>query len=296
MADELFELRNLLTLGNYQGAINTGNSLRPSSPSIKLERDVLLYRAYLAQRNFSLVLSETEKRKSESPEMEAIYTFALYLGGNPTQKAAAVEAVKSWISAGSAAQNPTKQLVAGSVLLGESLFEDALRVLHVPTSLEAMGLLSQTFIAINRLDLAENQVKAMAQKEDDSSITLLASARVFLSLGGDKIGEAQGIYQELSDKFGSTSTLLTGLAVCSMRFEAWSEAERYLMEALEKDSGNADILVNIIVCAVHTRKGQDLIDRYITQLKTVAPQHPWLRNLTKFEETFSELEKSLSEN
>ena len=45
-----------------------------------------------------------------------------------------------------------------------------------------MGLLAQTFIAINRLDLAENQVKAMSQKEDDSSITLLASARVFLSL------------------------------------------------------------------------------------------------------------------
>ena len=81
-----------------------------------------------------------------------------------------------------------------------------------------------------------------------------------------------------------------------MRFEAWGEAERYLMEALEKDSGNADILVNIIVCAVHTRKGQDLIDRYVTQLRTIAPQHPWLRNLTAFEETFGELEKSLSEN
>ena len=172
MADELFELRNLLTLGNYQGAINAGNSLRPSTrkqtntttiinysnfylfiylflfyfisflflffkAAIKLERDVLLYRAYLAQRNFSLVLSETEKRKSEGPEMEGVYTFALYLGGNPTQKASAVDAVKSWIAAGSAAQNATKQLVAGSILLGEGLFEDALRVLHIPASLEA---------------------------------------------------------------------------------------------------------------------------------------------------------------
>lgn len=45
-----------------------------------------------------------------------------------------------------------------------------------------MGLLAQTFIAINRLDLAENQIKAMSQKEDDSSITLLTSARVYLSL------------------------------------------------------------------------------------------------------------------
>lgn len=45
-----------------------------------------------------------------------------------------------------------------------------------------MGLLVQGLIAINRLDLAENQVKAMSQKEDDSSITLLASARVNLSL------------------------------------------------------------------------------------------------------------------
>lgn len=49
-----------------------------------------------------------------------------------------------------------------------------------------MGLLVQGLIAINRLDLAENQVKAMSQKEDDSSITLLASARVNLSLVNKK--------------------------------------------------------------------------------------------------------------
>lgn len=69
--------------------------------------------------------------------MEAVHTFSLYLGGNVTQKAGAVDTVKSWITDGSAAQNATKQLVAGSVLLGESLFEDALRVLHIPASLEA---------------------------------------------------------------------------------------------------------------------------------------------------------------
>ena len=46
----------------------------------------------------------------------------------------------------------------------------------------SMGLLSQAFIAINRLDLAENQVKGMAMKEDDSSITLLASARINLAI------------------------------------------------------------------------------------------------------------------
>lgn len=34
MTDELFELRNLLTLGNYQGAINAGNSLHPTSRKI----------------------------------------------------------------------------------------------------------------------------------------------------------------------------------------------------------------------------------------------------------------------
>ena len=48
--------------------------------------------------------------------------------------------------------------------------------------MHSMGLLAQAFVAINRLDLAENQVKGMAMKEDDSSITLLASARVNLAL------------------------------------------------------------------------------------------------------------------
>lgn len=31
MADELFEVRNLFTLGNYAGAVNAAISLRPSS-------------------------------------------------------------------------------------------------------------------------------------------------------------------------------------------------------------------------------------------------------------------------
>jgi hypothetical protein len=31
MADELFEVRNLFTLGNYQGAINAATKLKPSN-------------------------------------------------------------------------------------------------------------------------------------------------------------------------------------------------------------------------------------------------------------------------
>lgn len=70
--------------------------------------------------------------------MEAIYILSTYLSGSDeTQKAEAISAAKAWAADRSAPMNPTKQIVAGSILLGEGLFDDALKALHAPMSLEA---------------------------------------------------------------------------------------------------------------------------------------------------------------
>jgi len=78
MADELFDVRNLFTLGNYAGAVNAAISLRPSSSAVSIDRDVYLYRCYICQRNYGLVLAETEGEKGSDPSIAAVRTLALY--------------------------------------------------------------------------------------------------------------------------------------------------------------------------------------------------------------------------
>lgn len=52
--------------------------------------------------------------------------------------------------------------------------------------------------------------------------------------GGSKIEEAYLIYQDLSEKYQMTGTILNGKAVCCMRMGRFDEAESLLVEALNK--------------------------------------------------------------
>ena len=52
--------------------------------------------------------------------------------------------------------------------------------------------------------------------------------------GGSKIQEAYLIFQDLSERYQSTSLLLNGKAVCCMHMGNFDEAETLLVEALNK--------------------------------------------------------------
>ena len=52
--------------------------------------------------------------------------------------------------------------------------------------------------------------------------------------GGAKTQEAAYIYDELIDKYGSSPSLLNGLAVARMHLQQWDEAEGTLKEAITK--------------------------------------------------------------
>ncbi|KAL5977626.1 Coatomer subunit epsilon [Asimina triloba] len=55
-------------------------------------------------------------------------------------------------------------------------------------------------------------------------------------LGGSKIQEAYLIFQDFSEKYQQTGTILNGKAVCCMHMGHFDEAESLLLEALNKAS------------------------------------------------------------
>eukprot|EP01104_Vermistella_antarctica_P015770 TRINITY_DN5243_c0_g3_i1.p1 TRINITY_DN5243_c0_g3~~TRINITY_DN5243_c0_g3_i1.p1 ORF type:complete len:322 (+),score=154.08 TRINITY_DN5243_c0_g3_i1:88-966(+) len=279
--DDLFELRTNFLLGNYQAAINEGLGLEPDDEQQLIDRDVLVFRCYLAQGNHKLVLDEINA-SSAPAELLAIRLLARYL--STADREGILAELKELL--GSSDGNATLQLVAGIIYNHEKLYDDAMRSLHQSVDLESRALLLQTYIAIGRIDQADNEIKNMQSIDDDATITQLAQAWVNCGIGGEKLREAYFIYQELFEKNGLAPTVLNGLAVCSMLMHDWDEAEKNLLQALEKDSKHAETLVNLIACYSHQQRSKEMIARYVSQLKSVSPHHPWVVTFNEADESF----------
>lgn len=268
MADELFDLRNNFTLGNFQAAINDAVSLRVDDSDLQIQRDFYLYRAYIAQGEHDIVLDEV-KDDSAVP-LQAVRLLATYLS-KPENQDLVMETLKQWLSEGVAA-NPQLQLVAGIIYCNEGNFDEALRCLNQCDLLEAKALMVQIYIEMNRLDFAQKELASLQQRDDDATITQLACAWVNTAIGQEKIQEAHYVYQDLRDKYGNSPVVLNGLAVCALQQHNYPEAETCLLDALEKNSKAPEVLSNLVVCYRHLNKNSE---RYLRQLNAACENH-WL--------------------
>jgi len=279
--DELFQVKNFFYLGNYQMAINEA-SQGSFSPGSKTELDCLINRSYLGMGNFQLVVGEISD--SDAMDLQAVRLLANYL--TPGMREGALEQLSALMEDSSASGNPTFQLMAGYIYSYEQEYENALRVVHNGYTLEQIALHIQILLKIDRVDVAERELKNMYKMDEDATLTQLTTAWVHMALGGDKLQEAYYILQELAEKFGQTVQLLNGLAVYQMLAGKYEEAERLLNDALGKNNNDADTLANLVACSPHTGKSPELVKRYESQLTATSPHHGWVANMTAMSASF----------
>lgn len=281
--DELFTLKNQLWIGNYQNAISEGGMLNHLRESLRNERDVYVYRAYLGLGNYELVLQSIPDGGNTPIALSAVKLLATYLSGRGDKEMIELT-VKEWLADPASAENPHLLLIAGMIFAREGKLSDALSAFTKGGSLEHLLYIVHLYLQMDRIDLAQKQVQEMRKIEEDSTVTQLAQAWVMTLRGGDRADEATLHFQELADRFGATPLLLNGAAAAYMAMKNFVEAERLLLEALQKDQANEETLTNLIASSIHLNKPYH---QYIAQLQQVAPANAWLANYARLDQDFS---------
>eukprot|EP00775_Hariotina_reticulata_P010026 gene10026-10182_t len=253
MSDILFAVKNNFYIGAYNNAINEASDLEGLSEQEATERDVLVYRSYIALGSHELVISEV--KDSAPMALQAVKLLAKYLGSRIAKASPArtvdpeeaLETVGQWVSDPICNNNPHVLLVAGLIYANEGNYVEALKACHSGQSLEMLLLTAITYTQ-------------------------------------HRWQEASYIYQELGDKYNWTAPLHNGLAVCHMKMGEWEDAERDLLEALGKDAKDPDTLANLVTVGLHLGKNTS---RYASQLKVVAPNHPMTLRAAAAEDMFA---------
>jgi len=287
-SDVLFEMRNAFILGNLQQCINESLKVKVQSPEQKLEKDILMYRAYIAQKKYGVVIDEIN---SASPkQLLSLKLLAEYLSGDVSHRSKILQEVEA--KSNTVDPNDYIQLlVMATIYFYEQNYETALRVLHSSDYLECSAMILQIFLKLDRVDLARKELKRMQEKDDDSTLTQLSQAWINLAMGGEKLQDAYYIFQELSDKYGSSPLLLNGQAVSLMGQNKFEEAEPLIQESLDKNSSNSESLINSIVLSQHLGKPPEVSNRYLNQLKDSSANHPFVKEFAAKENELNNLIK-----
>lgn len=287
-ANELFDIKNSYYIGNYQQCINDAQKEPPNYGNLKLQRDIFMYRAYLAQKKYGIVLAEI--KNNSHAELKPFKLLAEYLQ-TPANKEYVLKSLEQELES-MYEINHSLVIVAATIYNHEHNYESALRVLKNDDTLEGAALSLIIYLQMNRVDLATKEFKKLREKDEDATLTQMAQAWLNLAQGKEKLQEAYYIFQELTDKYGVTALLLNSQSVCYIGQGEYKKAEITLQDALEKDSNDIDSLVNSLFISGHVKVSADVSKRQLTMLRDSFPNSDFIKNYNKKEAEFDLLSRA----
>lgn len=262
---ELFQLRNNFYLGNYSDVI--------LEKTEDLEGSIIYYRSQLALGKYDLVLEELKNTKQVP--LQSVLMFLEYLKDHSFEKYELYSKDPLFQS------DSTFITLSCSIEILENNISKAILLLNDPMNLEHYSILIQSYLKIFRYDLAESYLKKMSEKNDDATITQLTTCYFYLLTS--KYEESDQIINDLMEKYEDCSLLLNLKGIILLQQQSFENANKLFLKALKRNQ-DSETIIHFIISSIYLNKGNDLIKRYLTTLKT--NQHPWMKKYLELEALF----------
>lgn len=312
MGDELYDLRNTLLVGNFHQVIAEGASIRTVKKkpeevqAYNADRDSLIARAQLGLGQYDAVIHE--HKVATHPLLVATRLFAEVAKEVATMNANGSSTKVKALADAAAEVTPTQADVAVLASAGLVLARDIPAAMTLANKwipkldanvygrqiTELRAVVADGYLRLNRPDLAEKEVNLIKQIDDEATIAILLGGIVSLRMAAvkpERINEALSAFQEVTSRCGQSVTVLNLMAVANITKGNLRDAERNLLDALAKKSGDPDTVANLAVVAAQLNKPIEAINKYVATSKSAVPQSAWAQQYAAMEQRFADAAK-----
>jgi coatomer protein complex subunit epsilon len=168
---ELFDLKTFFLLGQYQAAINEGGKVKPRDEFAKIERDIFVYRAFIEQGNFQVVLDGLTG-DNVPPPLQAVRALAGFLGGR-TSRDDSLALADGWLTDPDFAQDPMVLLILSILYERAESLQKALQCVFSNKLLEAYVPTSIRLPTLSVMTYGSTELWALQQQEMLTSLQII---------------------------------------------------------------------------------------------------------------------------
>ena len=259
----LYKVRSLIALGDPKAALAL---IPPSEENVALKSAASLAR-YVAATDDTAKEAALEELRDLSVEVESDDAM-----GSPRDKALV-------------------RVVAGTAFARAGEVEEALETLGTETEdLEAVAVIVQIYLSINRPDLAKKQFDRSKKWAEDDLLLQLIESNIGLVSGKDGFSNSQSFYSEqLANPSMTSPHLLTARGVTRLLRNEIQEAKSDLEEALLQQSDDAETLAALVVAGGLGALKKEETEAHWSRLASEHPSHPLVQDVNEKSQLFDEL-------
>ncbi|EMD39205.1 hypothetical protein CERSUDRAFT_112883 [Gelatoporia subvermispora B] len=299
-SSELYHVKQQFILGAYKTLVDL-TLPDPSSPEYT---PLLVYKArsHIALNDTQAVV-QIVPADTENVALKAVAALARYVGATAAaDKDAALEELRDLCveidSDDVEADEREKgyvRVLAGTAFARAGEVEEALETLGVSTNtenLEAVAIVVQVYLSINRPDLARKEFDRAKRWAEDDLLLQLIEASIGLVTGKDAYNDCNSFYTEqLGNPSLSSSHLLTARGVTRLLKGEVPAAKSDFEEAVSQQGGtpDAETLANMTVAAGLGTSKLAEAEQLWSQLASQHPEYPMVADVTAKEALFDEL-------